>query len=264
MSVRRTVLLVGALALAAPWSGAAWAQDDSETLAEAARLYDTGQFGEAAAAWRSAVERGLDGPRVQYNLGNALYRSGRLGEAVAHYLAARAMAPREEDIDANLTVALREREGGPPVPPPTWLHALGAAIVRSATLSELALGAAVLYWVAMGAWIASLLQIGRRRRALRAAIVAGALALLVTGVAVARWWSYHRTEEAVVVAETTQMRTGPGESFEITQPMSEAWTVRVLGREAGWLRVVGEGGSRGWLPGDAVMVVPVPWAGDGG
>ncbi|MGC9320188.1 MAG: tetratricopeptide repeat protein [Armatimonadota bacterium] len=243
MSLRGVV--VGGFLLAA--MGAALAQAEGGPLAEANRLYARGEFTAAAGAYREALQAGYDGARVHYNLANALHRSGRLGEAIAHYLAARRMAPRDPDIRANLQQALRQRPLGPPAPPPSWLHALWTTATGRLTLNELAGAAAACYWLAMAGLAALLLGLGPRRRMMRAAIVLGALALIATTLGVGRWWREHRTAEGVVVAETAELRTGPGESFESVQTLSEGWTLQVREREGDWWRVTAEGGSSGWL-----------------
>lgn len=228
---------------------------EPDALAQAAEAYARGDFSAAAQSWQQALDEGYDGPRVRYNLANALYRDGRIGAAIAHYLAAATMAPRDGDIRANLQRALMERPQGPPAPSPSWLHALLAAVVGVFTLSEFALAAMVLYWVAAAAAIALLLRKGRQRSLRRAAIACGLLATLVAGLALGRWWSYHHLVRAVVAAESAQVHTGPGTDFEATQALTEGWIVRLHGEDAGWARVTAEGGSRGWVEASALAMV---------
>ncbi|HCA48722.1 MAG TPA: hypothetical protein DEP45_15620, partial [Armatimonadetes bacterium] len=117
--MRATVL---ALALIA--ASGAWAQGQAaDPLAEANALYRDGKFAQAAAAYHEALDSGLDGPRVHYNLANGLYRDGQIGEAIAHYQAALISAPRDGDIRANLDRALGERPDGRPAPSASWIHA---------------------------------------------------------------------------------------------------------------------------------------------
>ena len=245
--------LLLAVALLIP--SCALAQDSQGLLPDANALYRDGQFAEAVNVYREAFQAGLDGPRVQYNLANALYRSDEPGEAIAHYLAALTMAPRDPDIRANLNRALSQRPAGRPAPPASWFHATASRIVSTFTLSEFAVAAAVCWWVAIAAVVALLIGAGRRRTMRRVAIVLGVLALALGGFAVARWWAWHKLERAVVSVEQAQIRTGPGESFEVALPVQEGWMVRVLRRDADWAEVVGEGGVRGWIPTSALTVV---------
>ncbi len=230
----------------------AWAE---EPLAQADALYRDGKFGEAATAYREALEAGWDGARVQYNLANALYRSDEPGEAIAHYQAALTAAPREPDIRANLERALSERPAGRPAPSASWLHAAAVRVVRTFTLSEFAAAAALGWWLTLAA-VAWLLLGARRWRVVRALTIGLAgCTLLLSGFAAARWRSYHAIDRAVVSAETAQLRTGPGESFEVAMPVQEGWMLRVVKRDTGWAEVIGEGGAAGWLPTPSLVMV---------
>ena len=248
----RHVLLALAITCALP---ALAQQDASDPLTEANSLYRDGQFQQAAESYLEALEGGLDGPRVQYNLANALYRSDQIGAAIAHYEAALTMAPRDEDIRANLDRALAERPAGRPAPPASWLHAVGSRIVATFTLSEFAAAATVCWWAALIALAARLIGAGPRRTVTRVAIVFGVLTIALASFGFARWWAWRHMDRAVVIAESVQLRTGPGESFEAALSMQEGWMLRVLRDEAGWAEVVGEGGATGWLPDASLLMV---------
>jgi tetratricopeptide (TPR) repeat protein len=241
-------LFIALAVLAAPAALAQDAPASADVLAEANALYREGRFAEAADRYREALADGLDGPRIHYNLGNALYRSDELGAAIGHYHLALRMAPRDADIRANLERALAERPAGTPAPSPSWLHAAGSRVIGTFTLSEFAAFAAVCWWIAAAGLVALLIGAGPRRTVTRVAIVFGVLALTGAGLATARWWSHHHLEHAVVVAESAQMRTGPGESFEVARSVQEGWLLRVLRRDANWAEVVGEAGATGWMP----------------
>lgn len=226
-------------------------------LAGANALYRDGDFVAAAAAYRQALNLGHDGATVHYNLANALYRSDRRGEAIAHYLAAATLAPRDDDIRVNLDRALTGRPAGPPVPPASWLHATTARMLGTFTLSEFAIAAALSYWIALGCAICVLLEVGKRRRFRRIAIAAGTLALILTALALGRWWTHHRVDRAVVAVESAQVRTGPGESFEVTRSVGEGSMLRIVRADTRWTEVIDESDARGWLPDDALARVTV-------
>jgi uncharacterized protein YgiM (DUF1202 family) len=117
----------------------------------------------------------------------------------------------------------------------------------------------------MAAVIGLLTGANHRRTVRRVAIVFGALALVFAALAGARWWAFQHTERAVVAVKTSQVRTGPGESFEVALPVQEGWTMRLLRRDADWAEVVGEGGVTGWIPTSALAIVrPSPEMADPG
>lgn len=220
----------------------------SETLLDANKRYQSGDFEESREAYARELESGYDGARVLYNLANSCFRCGRIGEAIAYYLRAARIAPRDPDIRDNLRRAYHERSIGEPAPPAMWLHAIGRKLIGSFTLSELAVTAAALYWIAIGLTVMRLRKRRRSRWQRRLLVVAVVCAIAVSGLATARWFTYHHTAAAVVIVDKTQIRSGPGESFEIVQRVGEGLVVRIVRPDGEWLQVVAESGARGWLP----------------
>jgi len=136
--------------------------DPAAALAAGDAAYQRGDFAGAREQYLAAIRQGLDGARVLYNLGNAHYRTGEIGRAIACYERAATLAPRDDEVRANLERALAERPSGAVAPPPSWLHMLGRRLVGSFTLTEFAVGAALLYWLAVGLCGGMLLRPARR------------------------------------------------------------------------------------------------------
>src|SRR4051812_36178236 len=84
--------------------------------AEAQRRYDANDYTAAVTAYAKLCAEQPREPAWRYDLGNALFKAGRLGPAVASYQRAFDLAPRDADIAFNLDFALR-RAGEELVPP---------------------------------------------------------------------------------------------------------------------------------------------------
>jgi hypothetical protein len=101
----------------------------------------------AAARFLEALEAGARDPVVYHGLGNALYRQGKRGPAIAAWRRGLVLAPRDPDLQANLDRAVRETtdrleatERGPsPLFWKGWLSprqgALGAGLCAALGLS---------------------------------------------------------------------------------------------------------------------------------
>src|SRR5438093_11113999 len=101
--------------------------DTTPAAFEAAnRLYFEGKFSEAATTYGILEQSGQRSAALYFNWGKALFKSARIGRAIAAYRKAQALAPRDPDIRANLQFARAQRQG------PTlffkksqqWLHKL--------------------------------------------------------------------------------------------------------------------------------------------
>lgn len=215
-------------------------------LAEANALYESAKFAEAAASYEALARESPHSATLQYNLGNARFRSGgpgALGKAVAAYLRAFQLDPRDGDIRANLDFALRRAgealfpEGLPP-----------AVFILFHLLSEVELAA--LHWLAF--WAACLLGSGallvkRARAPLRSAAFAAAALWAGAG----GWWALRAStgfrDPAVVLLQDAEVRSGPGETFPVSFKLPEGRRVERLDAQGAWQEIgVPREGLKGW------------------
>jgi tetratricopeptide (TPR) repeat protein len=79
--------------------------DTSVPLQKANEYYLRGDYPSAQHYYRKVLDSGIENGKVYYNLGNTLFRIGKIGEAIRHYLLARQLIPRDQDLAANLAHA---------------------------------------------------------------------------------------------------------------------------------------------------------------
>lgn len=72
------------------------------SLSDAVTAYDKGDYKQASEIYETLIREGARNGSVYYNLGNSYFRLGEKGKAIAAYLAARRLMPRDPDIKANL------------------------------------------------------------------------------------------------------------------------------------------------------------------
>lgn len=238
----RTAALWAALLVCAPPAGA-------QDAAEAQKAYDRGDFAAAASAYEALAARRPDSAAIHYDLGNARLKAGRPGPAVAAYLRAFELGPRDADIRHNLDYALRlagEELVPPGVPGPLFVlfHALSRG--ELAGLQWLLLWA----WLLLAsAWLWRPAWRGRVRGPLSAAL--GLWALAALGL-LARTGLEPR-DVGVIVVSKAEIRSGPGASFPVAFTAPEGRRVSVLESSGEWLEIgVLKEGARGWAPRSAV------------
>jgi tetratricopeptide (TPR) repeat protein len=224
--------------LVLPWSAHAQPSTDARAL------YQSGKYADAARLFSEEVEQRPNDAAAQYNLGNALYRSQLLGPAVASYLRAWELDPRDEDIRFNLDFALRKAGEGlypdeTPLPLFLAFHALSA---REAE------GLQWIFWWAMLLGGSLFIVSERRREALRVPLLALSLAWLC----LAGWWGLLAASTpkdlAVTVAPRTELRNGPGDGYSVGFTAPEGRRVSILGEKEDWLEIgVLKEGVKGWV-----------------
>lgn len=238
--VLAAVLLAGALP--------ARAADSAEAvLARGLAAYEKGDYASAAQDLQAVLDLGYDDAVVHYDLGNAYFKSGKLGLAIWHYRRAHALAPRDGDIRANLDyarfLALDRIEGQGEATDrrvETWIDRITPAEVFR-------LAAAL--WVLAGV-TGVLWQLSPRGRDgwRRATAVIGVIwALAFAGALLLR----HRVgsaPEAVVLAPEATVRNAPGPDFPTAFVLHEGAEVVVEGARGEWTEISLPGDLRGWIP----------------
>src|SRR5262245_64763429 len=94
--VFRVVPLIAALAFLAglPVRAADMASD----FDAANKLYEQGRFSEAAAAYEKLLKAGAPPEAIHFNLGNAWFKAGQIGRAIAEWRRAERSSPRDPNV----------------------------------------------------------------------------------------------------------------------------------------------------------------------
>ena len=115
------------------------------------KLYAENKFVEAANAYESITTNSTVSPALYFNLGNARFKAGQLGRAIAAYHSTSALTPRDPDLLANMRFA-RNQVQGPTLKTSAWQNWM-----RTLTLNEWT-------WLcAVGVWITFALLIARQQ-----------------------------------------------------------------------------------------------------
>src|ERR1043166_2151686 len=180
-----------------------FASDPSSAFDAANNLYYAGKFSDAATAYENILHSGQKSVALYYNLGNAWFKSGQIGKAIAVYREAEKLNPRDPDIRANLQFARNQIQG------PTLAPSRGQRLLGKLTLNEWTTLAAAALWLcfailALREWKPSL------KRPLRLYLFAVAVATILLFACVAISWSENRfTRTAIVTMRDVSVRKGP-------------------------------------------------------
>jgi hypothetical protein len=245
-----------ALVLLVLLHGMAVAQSATANLYNQANgLYSDGQFEAARDRYNQVAEYGVEDARLFYNLGNAHFKAGELGRAILWYERALRLAPRDDDIEANLRFAnLVKQDREPEEGNVVWGFLIDVFFFPS--LNELCLSFSFLFLV--------LFILGVRRMWSRTAISAGGLVLLVVCLGLVtldgiylgmRIYHQETVEEGIIVADQGTARSGPGEEQTTVFVVHEGTKVRIARRQEDWLLVRLTNGQGGWLPMSVVEAI---------
>ena len=226
------------------------AADVTSDFNAANRLYAEGRFATAAASYEKILQSGTASPALWFNYGNAEFKLGQTGRAIAAYRRAELLAPRDDEVRANLDF-VRKQVAGPTVRQSRWEGWLG-----SLTLNEWTVLAVCAFWLTFG--LLALRQIRPDWRPRLRGLTAGVVILTIVlcaglGIAAAVEFS---TQTAIVVASEATARSGPFAEAQDAFKVNDGAELAVLNRRENWFQVSDGRGRIGWLPAHQVEVVP--------
>lgn len=248
------LLLFGAAALLLPATARASAADDLFRQGNA--FYEAGKFAEAIAMYQQIVDSGLRNGYVYYNLGNALLKQNRIGEAILQYERAKRLLPRDEDVAYNLEYARASTVDNVTAAS----GRLAAAFERARAyftpqevagffwLCYLLLTALIIAFIfAPHEWKLRLIYL----MLLPAFCVLGSAVLLLTQM------SLEDGNEAIVISAKADAKTGPGPEYSTIFEIHEGANVRIQREKLDWVEIKLPNKVIGWVrPQDVAVIFP--------
>jgi tetratricopeptide (TPR) repeat protein len=222
----------------------------SAEFESANKLYEEGKFAEAAAAYEKLVRSGEASTAVYFNLGNAFFRSGRMGRAIAAYRQAERLAPRDPDIRANLQFARNQ------VQAPTLRAGRGQRWLGKLSVNEWTLLTAAFTWTSLLLLAAMQLR-PAAKPALRGVVMVTGPAAILLGICLAVSYQLNSlARTAIVIAPDAVVRHGPLPESQSAFTAQDGAELRVLDQKDDWLRVTAGPQHTGWVRRDQVFVLP--------
>lgn len=231
-----------------------FASDEARILAEGNKAYEEKDFGKAIKIYEGLQASGFQAAELEYNLGNAWYKSGSIGRAVLHFERALIICPNDAKTEQNLkflrTKISPELEPLPPFFLAEWWRNAKLAI-SSTSMGILGL---IVWWLGFGAlatW-----QLGKSHPQKKWGLIAGiallALSFLPFSLALGRMMLENDSGEAVLIQKSAILRAAPAETSQELMTLQEGIKFQQLENQNGWWQVRLENGEIGWLPEQAM------------
>ena len=239
---------------------------DLGALKAANQLYVAGHYSEAAAIYEQLISQGGRDSALYYNLGNAYTQQGDLGRAILNYQLAAQLAPRDQDIQANLALARTQVVDAYPEVPAGPFDSLAKLTSSWQSLNETAT-LALLIWFALGFMVLfwRLLQPGRLQNSIRYSALILLLLVVVVSLSLgSRILGEVNQPEGIIVAPIVTVSSSPNEEHTTKTQLHSGTEVNLLETNGDWIRFSVPGDVvEGWLPVEAVeLIAHSPLAGE--
>jgi tetratricopeptide (TPR) repeat protein len=229
------------LLLLLPGSAAAQPDEVDRAVArwfqEGVSAYGRGEYALAAGLFERTLEIKPQDPNLLYNLGNVYYELDARGRAVAYWVRALRIRPRDGDARFNLRLVVEDDPVVGSALPPVPLSSDELAILF------------MLFW--LGGCTALIAR--QRWRKAYLTFVGGAAITLALLVAVLMM--YPRARYAIVAEPSAALRAGPVRQSEVLATPAPGIGYRVQEERGDWLRVSRGSESEGWIDEGQVEVI---------
>lgn len=240
----------------------AFAQDkvslpSGEIFAKADKLYQSGNFKEAALSYEIILANNEESAELYYNLGNAYYKQNKIAPAIYNYEKALQLDPNNADVQNNLEFAEQKRiDKITPLPKP----GLGGLVQNWAGgyhYDSWAWGAVVFAFLSLLTFAGYyLLKKEKHKRIFFAGLCLSVLLFILSVASAAFLYSAAEDDNpAIVFAATTAVKTDPDKQAADAFILHEGTKVQVEDLGGDWAKIRLEDNREGWIDTGAIKML---------
>jgi len=250
----KNFLVIALLATAALVQGSG--SNDSLYLA-ASKAYSDGNYELALEKYEQIADQGYAAPDLYYNMGNAAFRSNRLGYAVLYYNKALKLEPSHEEAAKNLAYVSRYKEDQLEQVPELFIRTWIRSLVGLFSVHTWAYLAILMFGILL---VALLFYIFASRLAVKKAgfftgLVVLLLFLISFTAALERNNEIVAPDHAVIVSPSVVVKSSPSLSGTDLFVLHEGTEITVTDQVGEWTEVRISDGRIGWIPGETFEII---------
>ncbi|MEK6553223.1 MAG: tetratricopeptide repeat protein, partial [Bacteroidota bacterium] len=227
-----------------------FAQTPDELMKNANKFYQEGQFEQAVQTYQKILGQGFVSEAVYYNLGNAYFKSGKLGYAIYCYEKGLKLEPNDEDLSYNLRIAQARTFYKITELPKLFIIAWWEGLVTSLSISAWSFIVILVFWILLIS--IAVYYFARNARFQRISFLSSSISLAVLIVAVVLLFARVNREAAtnygILLQQTYSVKVSPdvkgtdafviheGIKFSIEDHVNDWVKIRLVYGKIGWIQ----------------------------
>ncbi|MDD5504325.1 MAG: BatD family protein [Candidatus Omnitrophica bacterium] len=217
--------------------------------------YARGDYEKAVSGYKEILNKGLESGALYYNLGNAYFKNNDLGRAIANYLLALKLMPRDHDLMSNIEYArsLVKNNIRPPHRGPLMNQVF--RLSSKLTLDAAAYIFIFLYYLFALAVLALVFKTRGKRFLICLVWASGVLLTIFSFVFYCNLKQNYLDKKAVVVNQGLEARFEPFDTATVYFLLDTGQEVSIVDHGQGWIRVKRPDGRQGWVKKDGIEKV---------
>jgi len=225
-----------------------------ELIDQANDNYRLEKYEEAVALYDSVINMGLTSAEVYYNLGNSLYKTGKIAPCILNYERALQLAPNDKDIAYNLELVQQHVVDDIDMVDVFFLTKIVNNIrvsQSSDTWAKVSIGTFALTLFFLLFFFLSR-HSGIKRIGFYFAILAIIVSLTSLKFSVKRKQVHSSKDSAIVFAPTVTVTSSPIENGTKIFVLHEGTKVQIVDRLDGWAEIMLSDGNKGWMKAETI------------
>ncbi len=220
------------------------------TFEKANALYNTEEYQEAIALYKSILNQEQESVGVYYNLGNAYYKLSNIGESIYYYEKALTLSPNDEDVKNNLVFAKNASIDQIDVLPEGVFSRTFKAIINAFSFDGwawLSIFSIVLMVVLFVLYYRAVTT-GQKRTFFTIMLGSLGIALLSVFFAFSQYDYVKNNQFAIVMSEAATIKSEPNLRSDAVFELHEGTKVKITETLNNWKKIKLADGKIGWIP----------------
>lgn len=233
------------------------AQSSEELFTQANQAYEKRDYNQAITLYEKIVNQEVTSASVFYNLGNAYFKTGKLAKAILYYEKAKLRAPRDSDIDKNLTYARQQTKDKIEDPNKSIFVTIIRIIHDYLTLDEWTIVVVILFNLF---WLCIIVRMLIRPSLIRD-LVFYAMTVIIFFLVIASLFFAFKidatlyTENCVIMIPQTEVRSGPSTTYTVLLKIHSGTRAEITQHSNDWVQIRLKNGYQGWITQSAIELI---------
>jgi hypothetical protein len=233
----------------------AFAQEEPHQIfVSANQAYDHKDYAGAIEQYQKLLAQGIGYPEVYYNLGNAYFRQGKLGQAILNYRRALKPSPQDKEAKDNLDFARLYRTDKITQPKGFFLLSALAGLSTSLGLNLLSWLTAVAWWIFLF-FLLMLIVYRKRGKPNRIFAVISLLFFFIFGTSLWGGIKDSGIEEGVILPAEVEAKSGPGQDYVSLFTVHQGLECQIEEKRPGWYLIHLPNRAKGWVPDESIGII---------